>query len=137
MCVVSMVSDHYIDKWRERDWWQDDWPPATWPYDTPVKPYNPKPWVMPMVPYKTWPDVNPIPPYNPTPWVTPMVPFDPDKVSREEFDRVKQELEDLKKLLKRAKKYDKDNNEPDCEIDEKVETLKKIAKAFGVDIEIK
>lgn len=114
MCVVSMVSDHYLDKWKERDWWHDG--PGvipTWPYDTPVKPYNPKPWV------------------------TPMVPWDPDKVSREEFDRVKQELEDLKQLLKRAKKYDEDNNEPDCEIDEKVETLKRIAKAFGVDIEIK
>lgn len=107
MCVVSMVSDHYLEKWKEREWWPDG------------------------------PSVEPTWPYETKPWVTPMVPWDPNKVSREEFDRVVRELEDLKQLLKRAKKYDEDNNEPDCEIDEKVETLKKIAKAFGVEIEIK
>jgi hypothetical protein len=106
MCVVSMVSDHYLDKWKERYWWEKT---------RPDYPYVP-------APIPKWPYVPEV---------------DLDKVSREEFNRVKQELEDLKQLLKRAQKYDIDHNEPECELDEKIEALKKIAKAFDVEIEIK
>ena len=38
-------------------------------------------------------------------------------------------------LLKRAKKYDEDNGEPDCEIDEKMDVLRKVAKLVGVDLD--
>ena len=40
----------------------------------------------------------------------------------------------MKALLIRAKEYDERNNEPHCEMEEKVELLKKIAAAVGVDL---
>lgn len=86
MCVVSMIGDHFTDKWRE--------------------PYFPK-----------WPNT------------TPVIPVD-----RTEFERLKREVEDMKKLLERAKFYDERNREPHCEMDEKVVLLRKIAEAVGVDL---
>lgn len=56
------------------------------------------------------------------------------QISREEFDKLKSEVELLKGLLIRAKKYDIDNNEPDCEMVEKVDMLKRIAELVGVDL---
>lgn len=55
-------------------------------------------------------------------------------VTREEFDALLRDVEEMKELLERAKKYDEDNHEPDCEVDEKMAILKKVADAFGVDI---
>lgn len=37
-------------------------------------------------------------------------------------------------LLRKAREYDKQNNEPDCELDEKRQALKKIAEELGVEI---
>ena len=45
-----------------------------------------------------------------------------------------QELDEFRRLLERARKYDKDNGEPDCEMEEKKRRLKLIAEAMGVDI---
>lgn len=56
-------------------------------------------------------------------------------VSRAEFDELKRQVEEMTKLLKRAKKYDEDNGEPDCEIDEKMDLLRKVAKMVGVDLD--
>ncbi len=56
-------------------------------------------------------------------------------VSRDEFELLKRDVEEMKALLKRAKEYDERNHEPDCEIEEKMELLRKIAKAVGVDID--
>ena len=55
--------------------------------------------------------------------------------SREEFNALKKEVENMIKLLERAIKYDKDNNEPACEIEEKVALLKKVAELVGVSLE--
>lgn len=44
------------------------------------------------------------------------------------------EIDELRKLLERAREYDKKNNEPNCELDEKKERLKKLAKDLGYDI---
>ena len=44
------------------------------------------------------------------------------------------EIVEFRKLLDRAREYDKRHNEPDCELDEKRLALKKIAKELGVDI---
>lgn len=77
MCVVSMVTDHYIDKWRQ------------YQQDT----------------ITTTPGISP------------------------------QEVEEFRKLLERAREYDKRNNEPECELDSKRQALKKIAKELGVEIE--
>lgn len=59
----------------------------------------------------------------------------PSTPTREEFEALKKEVEELKKLLLAAKEYDEKTGEPDCEIDEKVEVIKKIAKLVGVDME--
>ncbi len=58
----------------------------------------------------------------------------PPEVYKQEFEALKREVEDLKALLKRAKKYDEDNGEPDCEVDEKVEIIKRVADIVGVDL---
>lgn len=56
------------------------------------------------------------------------------KVSKKEFDALKKEMEELKKLLLAAKKYDEAMNEPNCEMDDKVALIKKVAKVVGVDM---
>lgn len=83
MCVVSLVTDHYTDKWKQ---------------------------------------LIPIPFDNGAPTVyTPAI--------------TAEEIQEFRKLLERAREYDKRNNEPECELAEKRETLKKIAKQLGVEIE--
>lgn len=86
MCVVSMIGDHYQDKWQ-------------------------------------------LPPIDPS-GVTNIFPG----VSQEEFNALKKEVEEMKQLLIRAKIYDENNGEPNCEQDEKVELLKRIAELVGVDL---
>lgn len=54
--------------------------------------------------------------------------------SREEFDALRREVEDMKALLIRAKAYDEANGEPDCEMDEKLAVLRKVAELVGVDL---
>lgn len=44
------------------------------------------------------------------------------------------ELDEFRRLLERAREYDRKNNEPDCELDEKRQALKKLAEQMGVDI---
>ena len=46
----------------------------------------------------------------------------------------KEELEQLKDLLKKARKYDKRTQQPDCEMDSKKKILKDLAKELGVEI---
>lgn len=55
-------------------------------------------------------------------------------VSQSEFDALKREIQELKKLLKAAKKFDQLTGQPDCEMDEKVKLIKAIAKLVGVDL---
>jgi hypothetical protein len=57
------------------------------------------------------------------------------QVSRAEFDALKAEVEDMKKLLLRAKDYDERNGEPHCEMDEKVALLKRVAELVGVNLD--
>lgn len=98
MCVVSMIGDHYGDKYREAPFWipqKESEGSGNWP------------WVIPM----------------------------PAPISREEFDALKRDVEEMKALLKRAKSYDERNGEPDCEIDEKMDLLRKLAAVVGVDLE--
>ena len=56
-------------------------------------------------------------------------------VSRLEFEEIKAQIEDMKKLLLRAKEYDKRNGEPDCEMDEKVALVKRVAELVGVNLD--
>ena len=76
MCVVSMIGDHYSDKWKDL-------------YPFPV---------IPVEPTST--------PSNPSVFY--------ELVSREEFEALKKEVLEMKQLLKKAIKYDQENNQPDC-----------------------
>ncbi len=44
------------------------------------------------------------------------------------------EIADFHKLLERARDYDKKNNEPACESDEKKAKLQRLADELGIDI---
>lgn len=55
--------------------------------------------------------------------------------TRSEFNELKRQVEEMKLLLARAKKYDEDNGEPECEIDEKMDLLRKVAKLVGVELD--
>lgn len=50
------------------------------------------------------------------------------------YDELKREVENMKELLIKAKLYDERNDEPDCAKDEKIEVVKAVAKALGVDL---
>ena len=82
---------------------------------------------LPPVPFPEWP--SPKMPSTPKPWVQEM--FGP---SKEEFEKLKKEVQELAKLLKAAKKYDAATGQPDCEMAEKVAFIKHIAETVGVDL---
>jgi hypothetical protein len=69
-------------------------------------------------PWLTYPDDNPVAPYAPT--VSAITP---------------EEIEEFRRLLNRAREYDKANNQKDCEMEEKKEKLKKLAEELGVVID--
>lgn len=94
MCVMSMIGDHYHDKWK----------------DVPLKPYI------------NYPD--------------PLINGVSDAIKiRQELNDLKKEVLEMKELLKKAIEYDKRNNEPHCEVEEKIETLKKVAELVGVSLD--
>jgi hypothetical protein len=83
-----------------------------------------------------WGKLNPYVP-NPNPTLTYSYPA----ATAAEVSLLRQQVEDLKKevllmkdLLKAAKLYDEKNNEPNCEMENKVKKLKEIAKLMGVDL---
>jgi hypothetical protein len=47
----------------------------------------------------------------------------------------KEEVEEFRTLIEKARKYDVEHNEPNCELEEKKETLKKLADQLGVKID--
>jgi hypothetical protein len=98
MCVVSMIGDHYNDKWKNFD------------------------------PLKNWPQ-------SPSPQPSTTQTYYPPAVSREEFDKLKAEVEEMKKLLIKAKIYDEQNNEPNCEMEDKIALLKRVAEMVGVSLD--
>lgn len=53
-------------------------------------------------------------------------------VAQWEFEALKKEVLEMKELLLRAKKYDEKNNDPNCEQEQKVELLKKIADIVDI-----
>lgn len=82
------------------------------------------------------------------PWIEPYeTPFDPNSpmkikpgpititgVSRQEFEALKKEVQELKELIKAAQKFDEATNQPHCEHEDKVALIKKIAELVGVDM---
>jgi len=69
-------------------------------------------------------------PQSPQQWHIPV-----ETITREEFDELKRQVAEMKTLLIRAKEYDERNNEPDCEIEEKMDVLRKVAKLVGIDLD--
>lgn len=61
----------------------------------------------------------PVPPFLPTP--------QPPQITKEE-------VEEFRRLLERAREYDQRTNQPDCEDGDKKRALKLIADKLGVDI---
>jgi hypothetical protein len=92
---MSMIGDHYHDKWTDRKSAEDLFP-------SPVKRNE---YIL-----------------------------IPSPVTREEFEKLKAEVAEMKALLLKAKKYDEDNGEPGCEMESKVEVLKRVAEMVGVDL---
>lgn len=80
MCVVSMVTDHFTEKWRPL---------------VSDEPYL-KRVTQPLIPQA--------------------------------------DIDEFYRLLERAREYDRKHNEPECELEEKKETLRKLAKQLGVEI---
>jgi DNA-binding XRE family transcriptional regulator len=71
--------------------------------------------------------------WNQPEWKKIFSPYSPD-VTREEYEALKKEVEDMKKKLIEAKIYDIETNQPDCEMEDKVKILKEIAKLFNIDL---
>jgi hypothetical protein len=70
-------------------------------------------------------------PNGPGVYTIPAIP----EVTKEDFEALKKEVLEMKELLKRAVAYDKANNEPDCEIEEKMAVLRKVAELVGVNLD--
>lgn len=57
------------------------------------------------------------------------------QVTREEFDALRKEVVEMKEMLKRAKAFDEANGSPNCETEEKMDLLRKIAALVGIDLD--
>lgn len=68
-------------------------------------------------------------------WPTPGTYYYPIQVTKEEFEQLKKEVQDLQRLLKKALKYDEENDEPECESEDKKRILKEMAEKLGISIE--
>lgn len=74
------------------------------------------------------------PPFEPplNPFVFPAV---APEITKAEFDALKREVLELKKLLRAAKKFDQATGQPDCEMGEKIAIIRKVAEAVGVNLD--
>lgn len=104
MCAVSYIGDYWNKDFKNR------WPQIT-------------PWIEP------FPQ-----PYIPSDPETTTYPSLTDYVTKEEYEKLKKEMEELKKLFLAAKQYDEATDQPDCEMESKVALIKKLAEALGVDM---
>jgi hypothetical protein len=89
MCVVSMVMDHYWEKWQ----------PFT---------RNPDPQEIPGGPQKT---IYP----------------EPQAITADKIN-------EFRRLLARAREYDRKHNEPECELEEKKAKIRDLAQSLGIDV---
>lgn len=62
------------------------------------------------------------------PYTSPSVPPAPKMPTQAEID-------EFRRLLERAREYDKRNGEPDCELEEKRQRIKDLAEKLGVKVE--
>lgn len=83
-----------------------------------------------------WRDQFPQRPYYDgiMPWINQSPPPPNTTISREEFDALKRDIEELKSLLVAAKKFDEATGQKDCEMAEKIDLIRKLAKLVNVDL---
>jgi hypothetical protein len=115
MCVYSTIVDYERKHVHEHYPWVE-------PYIYTSPNTNPPPWILPIV-------TEPFVPGGKTVGLP-----TPEGPTREEVDALRKELKDLRKLLKAATKFDEKTNQPDCESEEKVAFLRKLAELFDVDL---
>lgn len=80
-----------------------------------------------------WRYIRTVPPFTETGTSTTLVL--PSPITREEFDALKAEVEEMRELLIAAKRIDELTGQPDCEMEEKVAVLRRVAELVGVDLE--
>lgn len=75
--------------------------------------------------YEPWkgPQINPTPAQLQLPLVT-----------KQELNELRKEVQELKELIKAAKKYDEATNQRDCESADKVAFLVKLAEFLDIDL---
>jgi|ERR1041385_1011158 len=95
MCVVSMIGDHYRNKWYPQG------PAPTVP---------PQPYIWPVTITQSGP-------------------------TQAEFDKLKKEVMEMKDLLTRAKVYDEITGQKNCEMEDKIAVLRKVADLVGVSLD--
>ena len=71
--------------------------------------------------YRRYPITVPLPPWS-VPAPQPPMP-------------TREEIEEFRRLLERAREYDKRTGQPDCEMEEKRQKLKELADLLGVKID--
>lgn len=71
---------------------------------------------------------------NPAPDLPGFISVDLGLATKQELEILRREIQQLKELLKRAIKYDEQNNEPHCEVDAKIALIKAVAEALGIDL---
>lgn len=70
------------------------------------------------------------------PWLEPnIVPITPTSPILNPGPITPEEIKEFRRLLERAREYDKRTGQPDCELEEKKQTLKKLADLMGVKID--
>lgn len=88
-----------------------------------------------------WRDSLPQQPYYPAiqPLITvpamPVSSYISPPITRAEFDQLKHDVEELKKLLMAAKQFDEATGQPHCETDDKVALIRRLANLVGVSVE--
>jgi len=76
-----------------------------------------------------YPDIWPAPQI-----VLPQSPIVISEVTKAEFEALRKEVLELKELLKAANKFDAATGQPNCEHEEKIALVKRIAEFVGVEI---
>lgn len=108
MCVFSAMGEHYRDKWNPEDW-KKQYPQIPHPFQQPGN--------------TNLGDL--LHQYNHQAQID---------LLKKQLEELRKEVLEMKEILKVAKDYDERNNEPHCEMEEKVKLLKEVAKLVGVDL---
>lgn len=74
------------------------------------------------------------PPNVPQPFQNDWRKFVEDKMRDGVIESLKQRVAALEELLRKGKEFDAASGQPDCELDEKKEAMRKLAKELGVEI---